>query len=41
LHKIGFLREEAGPEAIEPMAPLKRSFDPDGVLNPGKILSPA
>jgi D-lactate dehydrogenase (cytochrome) len=41
LHKIGFLSEEAGPEAIELMATLKRSFDPDGILNPGKILSSA
>ena len=37
LHKIGFLEEEAGSGAIELMALLKKSLDPDGILNPGKI----
>lgn len=37
LHKIGFLVEEAGEEAIDLMRGIKRAFDPDGILNPGKI----
>jgi D-lactate dehydrogenase (cytochrome) len=41
LHKIGFLREEVGSEAVELMALLKQSLDPDGIMNPGKILSSA
>ena len=37
LHKMGFLVEEAGDDAIELMRRIKRSFDPDNILNPGKI----
>ncbi len=37
LHKIGFLVEEAGEDAIDLMRGIKRAFDPDGLLNPGKI----
>jgi len=37
LHKIGFLVEEAGEDAIELMRGIKRTFDPFGILNPGKI----
>ena len=37
LHKIGFLIEEAGEDAIDLMRGIKRAFDPDGILNPGKI----
>ena len=37
LHKIGFLVEEAGEDAIELMRGIKRTFDPLGILNPGKI----
>ncbi|MDO4232316.1 MAG: FAD-linked oxidase C-terminal domain-containing protein [Lautropia sp.] len=37
LHKMDFLVEEAGEDAIELMARIKRAFDPDNILNPGKI----
>jgi D-lactate dehydrogenase (cytochrome) len=37
LHKIDFLLEEHGEDAIELMRRIKRSFDPDNLLNPGKI----
>jgi D-lactate dehydrogenase (cytochrome) len=37
LHKIGFLVEEAGEDAIDLMRGIKRTFDPFGILNPGKI----
>ena len=37
LGKIDSLAEEAGP-AIEVMAALKRTLDPQNILNPGKIV---
>ncbi|RAU39509.1 MULTISPECIES: FAD-binding oxidoreductase [unclassified Pseudomonas] len=42
-HGIGLLKREflhhsVSDEALEVMAQLKRSFDPNGILNPGKIL---
>jgi D-lactate dehydrogenase (cytochrome) len=37
LHKMGFLRTEAGDGAIDMMRTLKRALDPDNILNPGKI----
>ncbi|MEZ5653565.1 MAG: FAD-linked oxidase C-terminal domain-containing protein [Burkholderiaceae bacterium] len=38
LHKIGFLRQEAGDKAVELMRRIKRALDPDDLFNPGKIL---
>lgn len=37
LHKMDFLREETGDEAVALMARIKQALDPDGILNPGKI----
>ncbi len=37
LHKMGFLVEEAGDDAIELMRRIKLAFDPQNILNPGKI----
>ncbi|MFM1989751.1 MAG: hypothetical protein RJA99_2708 [Pseudomonadota bacterium] len=37
LHKIGYLVEEAGDDAIDLMRRIKRAIDPDGLMNPGKI----
>ncbi len=37
LHKMGFLVEEAGDDAVELMRRIKIAFDPDNILNPGKI----
>src|SRR5574343_307842 len=39
LHKMGFLRDEAGDGAIDMMRAIKRALDPDNILNPGKIFS--
>ena len=39
LHKMDFLRREAGDGAITMMRTLKRALDPDNILNPGKIFS--
>jgi len=38
LHKMDFLLDEHGPDAIDLMARIKRSFDPLNILNPGKIV---
>ncbi len=38
LHKIDFLRDELGPDALDLMARIKRAFDPLDILNPGKVL---
>lgn len=40
LRKRAFLRSEF-PEAVEVMAQIKRTLDPRGIMNPGKILDPA
>lgn len=39
LHKMDFLRTEAGDGAIEMMRTIKQALDPDNILNPGKIFS--
>lgn len=37
LHKMAFLPEETGEDAVHWMRQIKRAFDPDNILNPGKI----
>ena len=37
LHKMGFLRDEAGAGAVDMMRAIKQALDPDNILNPGKI----
>ncbi len=39
LHKMAFLEEEHGADALDLMRELKRAFDPQNILNPGKIVS--
>jgi len=39
LHKMDFLRTEAGDGAIHMMQSIKRALDPDNIMNPGKIFS--
>ena len=39
LHKMGFLAEEIGDDAIDLMRRIKLAFDPDNILNPGKIFT--
>ena len=39
LHKMGFLRDEAGDGAVAVMRTLKRALDPHDILNPGKIFT--
>ena len=38
MHKMEFLRQEHGDDALELMARIKRSFDPLDILNPGKVV---
>ena len=37
LHKMGFLREEAGDGAVAMMRTIKQALDPDNIMNPGKV----
>ncbi len=39
LHKMSFLIEEHGEDALDLMRSLKRAFDPKNIMNPGKIVS--
>jgi len=39
LHKMDFLRAEAGDGAVAMMRTLKRALDPQNILNPGKIFA--
>ncbi len=38
LHKIGFLVQEHGEEAIDVMRTIKHALDPNNILNPGKVI---
>ncbi len=38
LHKMDFLVDEHGADAVELMARVKRAFDPLNILNPGKVV---
>jgi D-lactate dehydrogenase (cytochrome) len=39
LHKMGFLRTEAGDGTIAMMRTIKQALDPDDIMNPGKIFA--
>ena len=39
LHKMGFLIDEAGEDALALMRRIKLAFDPHNILNPGKIFA--
>lgn len=40
LHKLGFMQQEHGRDALALMWALKRAYDPKNILNPGKVLPP-
>jgi D-lactate dehydrogenase (cytochrome) len=39
LHKMDFLRSEAGEGAVDMMRTIKHALDPHNIMNPGKIFS--
>lgn len=39
IHKMAYLYQEHGPEAVALMRSLKRTLDPNNILNPGKLVS--
>ena len=39
LHKMDFMRAEHGEDALDMMRALKRAFDPQNLMNPGKIVT--
>lgn len=39
LHKMGFLVQEAGEDAVDMMRSIKLALDPDNIMNPGKIFT--
>jgi D-lactate dehydrogenase (cytochrome) len=39
LHKMGFLLDEHGADAIGVMRAVKHALDPRNLMNPGKIFS--
>jgi D-lactate dehydrogenase (cytochrome) len=39
LHKMGFLRDEAGEGAVAVMRTIKQALDPLNIMNPGKVFS--
>jgi FAD/FMN-containing dehydrogenase/Fe-S oxidoreductase len=38
--RSGFLEDAYGPRIVEAFAEIKHAFDPDGIMNPGKIVDP-
>ena len=39
MHKMDFLKQEHGEDALSIMRALKHALDPENLFNPGKIVS--
>jgi FAD/FMN-containing dehydrogenase len=39
-HKIDLLQEELGAESVALMRQIKEAWDPDNIMNPGKVVHP-